>query len=183
MEWIMLLVTLIFLLLAGGFAVLFRRLTSRDRTSMPLPLEDWEGIFSPSRYKAMERLLDQTDHDFLRSQPGATRRMERKLRRTRVTLFRAYMHQLSSDFHSICKALKILMIHSEVERNDLAGLILKQQFQFAVTMMSTEVQLVLYSLGWAGVDTQELLEPLSAVRAQLQALAKIANPALSAGLA
>ena len=179
MELVMVLVTLIFLALAGGFAVLFKRLTSRDRTSMPLPLEDWEGLFSPSRYKAMERLLDDTDQDFLHSHPGANRRMERKLRRTRVTLFRAYMHKLSGDFHRICKALKILMIQSPVERNDLAGLILKQQFQFTVTMMTTEVRLVLYSFGWSGVDAQALLEPLAAVRAQLQMLATLADPALS----
>jgi|SRR5579862_6205752 hypothetical protein len=180
MEWMMLLVTGIFLVLAGGFAVLFKRLTSRDRTSMPLPLEDWEGIFSPSRYKAMERLLDECDQEFLRSQPGSTRRMEKKLRRTRVSIFRGYMRQLSEDFHRICKALKILMVHSPVERNDLAGLILKQQFQFTVTMMTTEVRLVMYSWGWSGVNVQALIEPLTAVRMQLQALADVATPTLSA---
>ncbi len=180
MQWMMFVVTLIFLGLAAGFAVLFKRLTSQDRATMPLPLDDWEGIFSPSRYKAMERLLDETDRDFLRSQPGANPGMETKLRRTRVKLFRAYMRQLSDDFHRICKALKILMIHSPVERNDLAGLILKQQFQFTITMMTTEVRLVLYSIGWSGVSVQALLEPLTAVRTQLQALAAVANPTLSA---
>ena len=183
MDWMMLLVTVIFLVFACGFAILFKRLTSRDRANMPLPLEEWEGIFSPSRYKAMERLLDETDGDFLRSYPGVSRRIERKLRRTRVTLFRAYMHQLSDDFHRICKTLKVLMIHSPVERNDLAGLILKQQFQFSVTMMVTEVRLTLYNLGWSRVDTQALLQPLAAVRAQLQSLAAVANPALSASQA
>src|SRR5580700_2238492 len=130
MDWMMVVITLIFLVLAGGFAVLFQRLTSRDRASMPLPLDDWEGLFSPSRYKAMERLLDETDGNFLRSQPGVKPGVENKLRRSRVQLFRAYMHQLSDDFQRICKALKVLMIHSPVERDDLAGLILKQQFQF-----------------------------------------------------
>jgi hypothetical protein len=183
MEWMMVLVTLIFLVLASGFAVLFKRLTSHDRTNMPLPLDDWEGIFSPSRYKAMERLLEGTDQNFLRSHPGVSPGMERKLRRTRVKLFRSYMHQLSDDFHRICKALKILMIHSPVERNDLAGLILKQQFRFTVTMLNTEARLTLYSLGWSDVNTNALLEPLTAVRTQLQALAAVANPALGASQA
>lgn len=183
MNWMMLMVTVISLVLAGGFAVLFKRLTSRDRANMPLPLEDWEGIFSPSRYKAMERLLDETDRDFLRSYPGVNHRIERKLRRTRVTLFRAYMHQLFDDFHRICKTLKILMIHSPVERNDLAGLILKQQFHFTITMMITEIRLTLYSLGWSRVDTHALLEPLAAVRIELQSLATLADPALSASRA
>jgi hypothetical protein len=183
MEWMMVVITVIFLVLAGGFAVLFKRLTSRDRSSMPLPLDDWEGLLSRSRYKAMERLLDETDGNFLRSQPGVRPAMEKKLRRTRIKLFRAYVHQLSDDFNRICKAIKTLMIHSPVERNDLAGLILKQQFQFTVTMMTTEVRLVLYSLGWSGVDAHALLAPLTAVRMQLQMLAAVANPALSASLA
>jgi hypothetical protein len=183
MELIMLLATLIFIVLAAGFGVLFRRLTSGDRLNLPLPLEDWEGIFSPSRYKAMERLLDVADQEFLHARPGISRAVEKKFRSARVKLFRAYMHQLSDDFHRICKALKALMVHSAVERHDLAGLILKQQFQFTFTMMSTEVRLILYGLGWSGVDVASLLEPLTAVRAQLQSLAAIADPSLSAARA
>ena len=180
MVLITLAAALMFAVPAAGFVLLIRRLTARDRTNLPLPLEDWEGIFSPSRYRAMERLLDGTDRDFLRAQPGVSRRVEKKFRKARVTLFRAYMRQLSDDFHRICKALKILMVHSPVERHDLAGLILKRQFQFTMTMMTTEVRLTLYSLGWAGVDAQALLEPLTAVRTQLQSLAAIADPSLSA---
>jgi len=183
MELSTVLATLLFAAPAAGFILLFMRLTSRDRASMPLPMEDWEGIFSPSRYRAMERLLDATDRDFLHARPGISRLVERKFRKARVTLFRAYMHQLSADFHRICKALKVLMVHSEVERNDLAGLILKQQFQFTLTMMTTEVRLVFYSLGWAGVDAQALLAPLTAVRSQLQSLAAIADPSFSSARA
>lgn len=179
MELIMLIATLGLLFLAAGFSFLFKRMTSRDHATLPLPLEEWEGIFSPSRYRAMERLLDDTDRDFLHTQPGISRSLERKFRKTRVVLFRAYMRQLSDDFQRICKLLKVLMVHSPTERHDLAGLILKQQFQFTLTMMTTEVRLVLYSLGWAGVDAQALLQPLAAVRTQLQSLAAIADPSLS----
>jgi hypothetical protein len=109
--------------------------------------------------------------------------VESNFRKARVTLFRAYMHQLSEDFHRVCKALKTLMVHAPVERHDLAGLILKQQFRFTVTMMTTEARLVLYSWGWAGVNAEALLEPLTAVRIQLQSLAAIADPSLSAASA
>lgn len=176
----MLLAALMFALPAAGFIVLLRRLTARDHASHPLPLEDWEGIFSPSRYRAMERLLDDSDRDFLSAQPGVSSVVVKKFRKARVVLFRAYMHQLSDDFHRICKALKMLMVHAPVERHDLAGLILKQQFHFTVTMMTTEVRLVLYSYGWSGVSAEALLEPLTAVRMQLQSLAAIADPSLSA---
>jgi len=175
--------TLVFALPVAGFVLLIRRLTARDRVAVPLPMEDWEGMFSPSRYRAMERLLDDADRDFLHSQPGASSKVEKKFRKARITLFRAYMHQLAADFHRVCKALKILMVHSPVERHDLAGMIMKQQFQFTTTMMATEVRLVLYSWGWAGVSTEALLEPLTAVRTQLQSLAAIADPSLSAARA
>jgi len=179
MELITVLATLMFVVPAAGFVLLVIRLTARDRTSLPLPMEEWEGIFSPSRYRAMERLLDDTDQEFLHKHPGVNRAIEKRFRRARVKLFRSYMHQLSEDFHRICKALKILMVHSAVERNDLAGLILKQQFQFTWTMMTTEVYLVLYSMGWAHVDTESLLAPLVTVRTRLQAMAAIADPSLN----
>jgi len=175
-----LLAALMLALPAAGIVWLAKRLTSRDRATLPLPMEDWEGIFSPSRYRAMERLLDDTDRDFLHAQPGASRRVEKKFRKARIILFRAYMHQLSDDFHRVCKVLKVLMVHAPVERHDLAGLIAKQQFQFTLTMLATEVKLVLYGWGWAGVDAEALLAPLAAVRTQLQSLAAIADPSLSA---
>jgi len=81
MEPMMLLAALMFAVPAAGFVVLIKRLTSRDRTSMPLPLEDWERILSPSRYRAMERLLDDTDRDFLHAQPGANRSVKNKFRK------------------------------------------------------------------------------------------------------
>jgi len=183
MEPMMLLTALMFALPAVGFVVLLKRLTASDRTGHPLPMEDWEGIFSPSRYRAMERLLDDSDRDFLHAQPGTSLAIENKFRAARVTLFRAYMHQLSDDFHRVCKALKTLMVHAPVERHDLAGLILKQQFQFSVTMMTTEMRLLLYGWGWAGVSAEALLDPLTAVRIQLQSLAAIADPSLSAASA
>ena len=119
----MLLAALMFALPTAGFIVLLRRLTARGHASHPLPLEDWEGIFSPSRYRAMERLLDDSDRDFLHAQPGISSVIVKKFRKARVVLFRAYMHQLSDDFHRVCKALKMLMVHAPVERHDLAGLI------------------------------------------------------------
>jgi len=183
MDLMMLLATLMLALPAAGIVVFAKRLTSRDRATLPSPMEDWESIFSPSRYRAMERLLDDTDRNFLHAQPGASRRVEKKFRKARVTLFRAYMHQLSDDFHRVCKALKMLMVHAPVERHDLAGLVAKQQFQFTVTMLATQVKLILYGWGWAGVDAEALLVPLTTVRTQLQSLAAIAAPSLSAAAA
>ena len=176
MDLITLAATVILMCLAAGFGVLFARLTSRDR--LHLPREEWDGLFSLSRYKAMERLLDETDERFLRSHQTFTRQEEKKFRSQRVKLFRGYMHQLSEDFNRICKALKLLMVESRIDRPDLAGLLLKQQFTFSLAMMAVEVKLILYGVGWAGVDVKALMEPLTTVRAQLQALAAVAVPTL-----
>ena len=176
MDLITLMVTVVFMCLAAGFGVLFARLTSRDR--LHLPPEEWEGLLSLSRYKAMERLLDETDGQFIRSHQKVSQQEVKKFRAQRVKLFRGYMHQLSEDFNRICKALKLLMVQSRIDRPDLAGLLLKQQFTFALAMMAVEVKLILYGFGWAGVDVKALMEPLTTVRAQLQALAAIADPSL-----
>jgi hypothetical protein len=58
----------------------------------------------------------------------------------------------------------------------LSGVILKQQFQFSLTMLSIEVELVLYRVGWSGVDITALTEPLDALRIQLQGLVAVAEP-------
>lgn len=177
MDLITLVATLIFVVLAAGFGILFARLTARDRLS--LPPEDWEGIFSPSRYKAMERLLDEADEKFLWSHQKFNRESDKRFRRKRVKIFRGYMQQLSEDFTRICKTLKVMMVESKVDRHDLAGIMLKQRFTFAILMMTVEVKLTLYSLGWAQVDAQALLQPLTALRSQLQMLAAMADPSLS----
>jgi hypothetical protein len=174
MDLITVLATLIFIGLAAGFAMVFARLTSRNRLSHPP--EEWEGILSVTRYKAMERLLDEPDRQFLSSQPRFNRTAEKKFRATRVRLFRGYAHQLAEDFNRICKAVKIMMVQSHVDRPDLAGLLLKQQFTFAFAMMTVEGKLVLYSFGWAGVDAKALMQPLAAVRSQLESLAAFAEP-------
>jgi len=68
------------------------------------------------------------------------------------------------------------MISSDVDRSELTGVILKQQFQFSLTMLSMEVELVLYRFGWRGVDITALTEPLDALRIQLQGLVAVAEP-------
>ncbi len=174
MDLITLMATVIFICLAAGFGVLFARLTSRDRLN--LPLEEWEGLFSLSRYKAMERLLDEADRQFLWSHSKFNQKEDKKFRSVRVKIFRGYMQQLSDDFNRICKALKTIMAHSPVDRPDLAGLLLKHQFTFTFALMSVEWKLTLYSWGWDGVNSKALMAPLAHVRAQLESLAAVAEP-------
>jgi hypothetical protein len=167
----------VFVLLGFAFMVLFRRLSS----SRPKIAVTVDGIFSASRYKPMERLLDSLDYRFLQSQAAYSRRIARRLRGKRIEIFRGYVRCLARDFSRVSSALKLVMVQSSMDRSDLAGLLLKQRILFSVHMMSIEARLVLYSFGVSvpTVDVQRLVDALDALRAQLQVLAVAPQPSAS----
>jgi len=165
----------LFLVLLGtGFGFLFARLLARDRVT-PLP-DDWEDIFSPARYKAMERLLEEVDYRYLSTQPGFGRQLENQLRDRRIHIFRNYVNCLAHDFTRICTAIRKLMVESEIDRPDLAGLLMKQHFTFSLTILFIEFKLVLYSLGMGSVDGRDLVRALDNMCAQLRALSAVVEP-------
>ena len=166
----------LFLVLLGvGFGVLFAQLLSRDRT-LPLP-DDWEEVFSPARYRAMERLLEQTDYQYLASKSGNNKRLERQLRERRIRIFQAYVNCLSQDFTRICKAIKKVMVDSQVDRPDLAGLLMKQHFIFTLTVLSIEFRLGLYHFGVGTPDGRDLIDSLDAMCGQLRTLSLVVDAA------
>jgi hypothetical protein len=166
----------LFLVLLGvGFGVLFAQLLSRDRT-VPLP-DDWEEVFSPARYRAMERLLEQTDYQYLASKSGYNKRLERQLRERRIRIFQAYVNCLSQDFTRICKAIKKVMVDSQVDRPDLAGLLMKQHFIFTLTVLSIEFRLGLYHFGVGTPDGRDLIDSLDAMCGQLRTLSLVVDAA------
>jgi len=166
--------TLFFLLASVGFTLVFRRLISRDRT-LSLSV-DWDDIFSPTRYRAMERLLDEGEYEFVASQAGYNPNVEKKLRAERVRIFRGYVRWLGNDFTRISSAVKTLMLASETDRTDLAGLVMKQQFSFVSAFVAVEFRIILYSFGWSRVEVGALLEAFDGMRAQLQPLIAVVQP-------
>src|SRR5260370_8032886 len=134
MNAVLLAAALFLVLLGVGFGMLFAQLLSGDRLQ-PLP-DDWEEMFSPARYRAMERLLEEADYQYLASRSGNNKSLEKHLREKRVHIFQAYINCLSQDFTRICKAIKKVMVDSQVDRPDLAGLLMKQHFLFTLTSLS-----------------------------------------------
>jgi hypothetical protein len=163
-----------FLLLAIGFGIVFARLISGDR--FIVPAEEGDAIFCPSRYRVMEHLLDEADQKL--AECAGDREAERKIGKLRIRILRGYMQQLSEDFNRICKASKSMMVHSEVDRPDIAGSLMRQQLTFSFLMMSVEIKLIVFGFGWRGVDVSSLTRSLSGIRTQLQSLAAIAEPSL-----
>jgi hypothetical protein len=125
----------------------------------------------------MERLLQETDYQYLASKSGNNHRLEKQLRQKRVRIFHAYVNCLSQDFTRICNAIKKIMVDSQVDRPDLAGLLMKQHFLFTLTVLSIEFRLVLYHFGVGTPDGKDLVDSLEEMCGQLRTLSLVVDAA------
>ncbi|HUJ23477.1 MAG TPA: hypothetical protein VLX58_18215 [Bryobacteraceae bacterium] len=175
MSFVLLFAVVVFVFLAVAFLLLFRNLAARVRK--PVVQADWENLFTPSRYKPMQRLLDRSDRVFLAGQPGG-RHMARRLRVARIGIFRGYVRCLARDFSRVSGALKIVMVQAPVDRSALAGLLLRQRFAFTLNMTLLEARLLAHSMGWSApnLDVRSLVETLDVLGEQLRALTLAAQP-------
>lgn len=160
--------------LVVAFVLLFRRLAVPG-VDIAATLE-WARDLSVSRYKPMERLLDENDYGFLACQPGYSRQLAARLRRERRKIFRAYLRSMSRDFGRICTAVQMLMVQSQEDRPDLAAILIRQRAFFALALMAVHVRLVLHSCGWGTVDVSGLVGSLEAMRMQIRQM--LAIPAM-----
>lgn len=166
---------LLLVLLGVAFGMLFAKLLSHER-ALPTP-EEWDDVFSPGRYKAMERLLEETDYRYVSVQPGDNKILQKRLRHQRVRIFGSYVNCLSQDFTRICNAIKKVMVDSQVDRPDLAGLLMKQHFIFTFTVLTIEFRLLLYTFGLGAPDGRSLIQALESMCAQLRTLSLVVDAA------
>ncbi len=156
-----------FVVLVIGFGLLFGKLFFRlpDETT-----PDWETIFSPARYEGLKRLLIEGEQRlFFPDKTMATR-----MRRERAKAFRMYLQRMSSDFQHISGAIKLIMVQSQVDRPDLARILLQESFAFRRSLTRMELRLTMYEWGWSGFAESQLAgmcQALSSYREQLQGLA------------
>ena len=174
MDTALVVATICFGTLGVAFALLFSKLVSPQSAS---PLNDnWDKLFSPQRYRPLERLLDGKDLEYLSSRPGCGRMLANRFRQERTNIFRGYTRCMRKDFGRVLSAIKVLMVHSQVDRPDLARLIAKQRCVFAFAMLTVECRLVMFRYGIGSVDLQALLAPLDAIRLEVRTLALAAQP-------
>src|SRR5690348_5963860 len=119
-------------------AFLFRKLSSPG-SSLPVTAE-WIEALSLEHYRPMMRLLNGQDIAFLRAQPGFTPAMATNLRLQRCRVIRGYWSCLSADFGRVCTALKLVMLHSGLDRPDLASVLLHHQLMFGCGVLLIEVR-------------------------------------------
>jgi hypothetical protein len=129
---------------------------------------EWIDDLSLDRYRPMLRMLDGDDISFLRSQPGFTPSMAKKLRTQRTQIFRGYLRSLETDFGRVCAAVKLVMMQSKHDRPELAEVLLRQQLTFACSMLSVRVNVFLYSWGVSGVEVSKLVKIFDSMRLELR---------------
>jgi len=160
--------------LGVALCLLIRRLGFAG-ASLPVTAE-WIDELSIERYRPMMRLLDSSDIEFLRAQPGFTPSMATKLRIQRCQIFRGYLRCLSTDFKRVCAALKILMLQSRHDRPDLASVLVHSQVMFACGMLAVHVRVFLYRWGFGGVDVTGLVKIFDGMRLELRRLVPALQP-------
>ena len=159
---------LLSLVLAAGLWLLIRRIAF---SSGDLPVTaEWIDELSIERYRPMMRLLDGEDIRFLQLQPGFSPGMVTKLRIQRCQISRGYLRSLTTDFRRVCAAMKLIMLHSQDDRPDLAAALVRQQFLFGWGIVAVECRLFLYRWGLCGVDASSLMTIFDGMRLELRTL-------------
>lgn len=156
-------------LLAATALFLFIRKIAFSDGDLPVTAE-WIDDLSVERYRPMMRLLNGEDVTFLKTQPGFTPRMATKLRIQRCQIFRGYLGCLTTDFRRVCGAIKLIMLHSDCDRPDLATVLMRHQLMFGLGMVRVHFRLALYRWGLCNVDVSSLVNVFDGMRLELRTL-------------
>ena len=121
-------------------------------------LELWWTEFNPDRYDAMARLLCREDAQFLRTLPGFHPGMEKRLRRQRIQVFKAYLREIGMDFHRL-HALGSGMALSSMSP-DMHNELFRQRVRFGRAVWRIRLELIAYRFGLGEVDPSTLVDSL-----------------------
>ena len=105
---------------------------------------DWTPELSVDRYRPMFRLLSHDDIGFLRSQPGGTPALIKRVRRRRYQVFLGYLQSLERDFHAALQALTVVMVHSHSDRRDIVRTMIVSRMRFSVAVYRVRFRLLVY---------------------------------------
>ena len=176
---ILFIVALLVALLIAASSLLFWRLASRRDTQKDAA--EWLDAFSVDSYAPMERLLDKSDFDFLRTQPGYRPEIGARLVRERKKLFLGYLQHLIGDFNQLLGIARLMIVYSQEDRADFARALWRQQVAFYFAICTVRVRVAFYPLGWTALDVSRLVSALAGMRAQVEQLAfrQLASPDLA----
>ncbi|MDX2154600.1 MAG: hypothetical protein SFV54_27910 [Bryobacteraceae bacterium] len=124
---------------------------------------EWLAGFRASRYAAMDRLLDDSEFAFL-IERGLPREAVRAFRARRRQVFRAYLSQLRRDFGRLHHLGRTMVLHSAVDRPDLAKALMAQSTRFRLALLKVQFALVLDAAGIRSAHAKELVAAMDALR-------------------
>jgi len=121
-----------------------------------------------SKYAPMGRLLSQEDVEFLRSQPGFGREAERRFRRERARVFRAYCRSMRHDFSLVIAAARVIAASGQGPQ-DVSGDLMALNVTFQRTLWKANFAVLLFEYGWtpAVVSASPAVDALSRLRQRL----------------
>ena len=160
--------------LAGAFAFVFHRLASRfDPEAAAV---EWLEGFSLESYAPMRRLLDQSDFEFLRKQPGYHSALWKRLQAERRKAFVGYLGLMVADFNQLLKIGRLMLVSSNIDRPEFARALGRQRNKFYFTVCAIRCKLALAPLGLR-VEGPELLNSLGSMLQQVRELASLETAA------
>jgi hypothetical protein len=121
---------------------------------------------SADRYRPMLRLLCDGDMAFV----SVDVKLQKQLRARRRDLFRGYLRCLIRDYAHLLAGVREAMVHSDVDRPDLARALAKNRVFFALAICKVEFHLALHATGAVSVDISALVNALETLRAQVEVL-------------
>jgi hypothetical protein len=164
----MILFTGVLVLIAVGFAAF--RLLLKMRALRAAETTNRTSVVA-NRYRPMLRLLSDDDFAFL----GSNSKLQADLRAKRRALFRSYLNCLTRDYAHLLASVRQAMVHSGVDRPDLARALARNRVLFAIAICKVEFRLMMHATGMGSVDISGLVEALETLRGQVSVLS--ASPA------
>lgn len=138
-----------------------------------------DGESIATYYRPMERLLRESEWQFLASQPGFDAGKIRAIKAQRRKLFRGYLNCLSVDCASASLLMRGLIIQSPVARPDLMKAVSRFRTRYARSLISLELRLAAHALGITSVsiDVSGLVRGMDELGAQIRGFSlEIAQP-------
>src|SRR5580704_18686856 len=156
--------------LAAAFAFVIHRLASR--VDPETGAAEWLNGFSLESYAPMWRLLDQSDIEFLRKQPGFRPALAKRLQAERRAAFIDYLWLMTADFNQLLKIGRLMLVSSSVDRPEFARALGRHRNRFYLTVCAIRCKLALAPFG-IQVEGPELLNSLTGVLQQVRELTSL----------
>ncbi|MCW5965303.1 MAG: hypothetical protein KIT83_14810 [Bryobacterales bacterium] len=144
----------------GLMTALFIALYRLTKASTAPVTVEWAQSFSLSAYAPMERLLEDADFEFIKTQQGANPKILRELRARRVRIFAAYLGMMSRDFHRLYTLLQEYLVSAGIDDPEIAQTLVQQRWLFFRSLLTAQVRLRLYAVGIGTVSCDNLLEAM-----------------------